>query len=50
MAAKKADEKKFPYTYRAKPSIQEKALKKVKKENKTLSLKIEELLFDYISR
>lgn len=47
MAAKKAEELKKVYTYRAKPSIVKKASLKAKKDKSTLSTKIENLLYEY---
>jgi hypothetical protein len=47
MAAKKAEEPKKVYTYRARPSIVQKASKKAKKDKSTLSTKIENLLYEY---
>lgn len=47
MAAKKADEVKKVYTYRAKPSIIKKANKKAKANKTTLSSKIETLIYEY---
>jgi hypothetical protein len=46
MAAKKVSEPKQSFTYRAKPSIVKKAKRKCKKQNITLSSKIESYLIE----